>query len=440
MNAALWFLVAGALLIFAVVTRSLAQRMWFSSAMFYLGAGLAIGPAGFGVTGMDAVKDSWFLERLTEIAVILSLFTTGLKLSPALADRRWWIPLRLAFGAMALTVGLLALAGVVLFDLSWGAAILLGAMLAPTDPVLASDVQVTDAGDRDRLRFSLTGEAGLNDGAAFPFVMLGLGLLGLHEIGAWGWRWLAIDVVWATLGGLAIGGLLGMGVGRLVLYLRTHHQEALGSDEFLAVGLIALAYGLALTVQAYGFLAVFAAGVALRCIERVAADEAPASAMPVDITGMGTPSEALATDPQHAPAYLAESVLAFNEKAEHIGEFVVLLFVGMIMAPYLLAPSQWGIIALLFLVIRPLAVAVNLLGSRANRIQRILIAWFGIRGLGSVYYLAYVIQHGLPDLIAEPLAEVVLTAVAVSVIIHGISVVPLMRGYEEYTAKRRASR
>ena len=121
-----------------------------------------------------------------------------------------------------------------------GAAILLGGLLAPTDPVLAADVQVEHPGDRDRLRFSLTGEAALNDGSAFPFVMLGLGLLGLHELGAFGWRWLAFDVVWAVRGGLAIGWLLGMLVGRLVLYLRRTHKEAVGLDDFLGLGLIAL--------------------------------------------------------------------------------------------------------------------------------------------------------------------------------------------------------
>jgi NhaP-type Na+/H+ or K+/H+ antiporter len=103
------------------------------------------------------------------------------------------------------------------------------------------------------LRFSLTGEGGLNDGTAFPFVMLGLGLLGLHDLGTAGWRWLAVDVVWATAGGLLIGGALGALIGKLVVYLRTRHQESVGLDEFLALGLIALTYGVAVLGQAYGF-------------------------------------------------------------------------------------------------------------------------------------------------------------------------------------------
>jgi NhaP-type Na+/H+ or K+/H+ antiporter len=212
------------------------------------------------------------LEGVAEVGLLISLFSVGLKLGLPFSSRQWRLPLRLAFGSMALTVALIALAGYFLLALPLGAAVLLGGILAPTDPVLASDVQVDDPGDRDRLRFSLTGEGGLNDGAAFPFVMLGLGLLGLHDLGAAGWRWLAIDVLWAFvgglfIGGLFIGGLLGAMIGKLVVYLRTHHKEAVGLDEFLALGLVALAYGVAQLAYASGFLAVFAAGLALQRIK-----------------------------------------------------------------------------------------------------------------------------------------------------------------------------
>ena len=165
---------------------------------------------------------------------------------------------------MTITVGLVALVGVYVLGLPLGAAILLGAVLAPTDPVLASDVQLESAADTDRFRFSITGEAGLNDGTAFPFVMLGLGLLGLHELGEGGWRWLTVDVVWAITGGLAIGAAGGMAIGRLVVYLRREHKESVGADEFLALGLIAFVYGAAVLTHTYGFLAVLR-GRAWRC-------------------------------------------------------------------------------------------------------------------------------------------------------------------------------
>jgi NhaP-type Na+/H+ or K+/H+ antiporter len=140
------------------------------------------------------MKNAVLLERLTEVAVLVSLFTCGMKLEFRWRDGRWRIPVQLATVSMVLTVAAVTALGVYLLNLPLGAAVLLGAILAPTDPVLASDVQVSNPGDRDRLRFGLTGEGGLNDGTAFPFVMLGLGLLGLHELGEGGWRWWAIDV------------------------------------------------------------------------------------------------------------------------------------------------------------------------------------------------------------------------------------------------------
>jgi NhaP-type Na+/H+ or K+/H+ antiporter len=246
---------------------SLLKRLPVSTAMICLAIGLALGPFGAELIRLDPIRDAEFLERLTEVAVIVSLFTAGLKLRLPLRDRRWLVPLRLAVVSMVLTVGLIAIAGRLILELPWGAAVLLGAILAPTDPVLASDVQVESPWAPDRLRFGLTGEAGLNDGTAFPFVMLGLGMLGARELGSFGWRWLAVDVVWAVAAGLAIGGLLGTAVGRFVLYLRREHREGLGPDEFLALGLIALSYGVAIAVEAYGFLAVFAAGLALRRVE-----------------------------------------------------------------------------------------------------------------------------------------------------------------------------
>ncbi len=428
MSTELWFVAIGALLIFTVVARSVAERLSVSGAMLYLAMGMALGPAGAGVINPDLIEGAWMVERLTEIAVILSLFTAGLKLSLPLTDHRWRVPLRLAFGSMTLTVALIAIAGYLLLDLDPGAAILLGAILAPTDPVLASAVQVTHHEDRDRLRFGLTGEAGLNDGTAFPFVMLGLGLLGLHEIGELGWRWLVLDVLWATLAGFGIGALLGSLIGRLVIYLRIRHREAVGLDEFLALGLVALSYGAALLIQAYGFLAVFAAGLALRRIERKFAAAQPPP--PIWKAAMHAGSFEVATDPKSAPAYLTETVLEFNLRAERIGEFIVMLLVGAVLLPHLATAAGWVLIALILLLIRPLAVwAVLLDGRLGDAPPRGLIAWFGIRGLGSVYYLSHAIQQGLPFELAEPLAAVVLSTVAVSVIVHGVSVPPLMRRY-----------
>jgi len=283
--------------------------------------------------------------------------------------------------------------------------------------------------DEDRLRFGLTGEASLNDGTAFPFLMLGLGLLGLHDLGDGLWRWVAVDVLWATAAGLAIGGALGTGVGQLVLYLRRTHKEAVGLDDFLALGLIALAYGIALVCHAYGFLAVFAAGLALRRVERLASGlERKPVVETLEHSGQATnTTEELATDPENAPAYMAHAVLTFNEQLERIGEVVIVLVVGaMLSSSDLLSWNVLWLVPLLFLAIRPVSVAIGLVGSDASRREHGLIGWFGIRGIGSVYYLMFALNRGLPDAFTKPVIGFTLSIIACSIVVHGVTVTPLM--------------
>ena len=321
MHGAIWFVVVGLLFVVMALAGSVLKRLPLSTSMLYLAAGAALGPLGAGLLHVDVYGQSQLWERVTEVAVVVSLFAAGLKLRVPFSDGGWRLPLRLATVSMLITIGLVSLAGVYLMGLSPGAAILLGAILAPTDPVRASDVQVTDPADSDRLRFGLTGEAGLNDGTAFPFVMLGLGLLGLHELGDNGWRWIAIDLLWAVAAGLATGIVLGTLVGRVVLYLRKTHREAVGLDDFLGLGLIAFSYGAALFIHAYGFLAVFAAGLALRRIERKATGH---DRPPPEVVSAGA-GEDHATDPDSAPAYMAQAVLGFSEQLERMAEVAVVV-------------------------------------------------------------------------------------------------------------------
>lgn len=429
MNFELLFVVVGALLVVMALSAALLKRLPLTTSILYLVVGLLLGPFVLGMVRLDPVGRSTLLERFTEVAVIISLFTAGLKLRLPFSDPGWRLPLRLALLSMTITVGLVTLAGVYGLGLPVGAAVLLGAVLAPTDPVLASDVQTKDPWDMDRLRFSLTGEAGFNDGTAFPFVMLGLGLLGLHEIGEFGWRWLAVDVVWAVAGGIGLGGLLGTLTGRVVLYLRREHKEAIGTDDFLALGLIALSYGGALLIHTYGFLAVFAAGAALRRIERRHTEDAPAREVK-RMLAEGGEEEEVAAHREKAPAYMAQAVLGFNEQLERIGEVAVVVLVGsMISARYLTAEALW-FVPVLLLVIRPVSVWLGLLGSQTTVTQRNLIGWFGIRGIGSIYYLMHAINHGLPPELAHTLTALTLTVVASSVAAHGITVTPLMNFYK----------
>jgi len=427
---AIWTLIIGVLLISMALSGTLLKRLPLSTALLYLAVGYGLGPAGLALMAPDPLTYTVLLERMAEVAVLISLFTVGLKLGLPLSNKGWRLPVRLATVSMTLTVAFIAAIGVTSLGLSLGAAILLGAILAPTDPVLASDVQVEEANDRDRLRFSLTGEGALNDGAAFPFVMLGLGLLGLHDLGADGWRWFAVDVLWAITGGLGIGWALGTLIGRLVVYLRSRHQESVGFDEFLALGLIALTYGLAVLGHTYGFLAVFAAGLALQRVKEHPGTDSPLAAQETGLQSRHA-HQALATHSGFASAYMRQEVQGFNERLERIAEVAVVLVVGA-MLPFIdhLPANAVGFLLLLFLVVRPLSVWLGMLGAPVSGDQRLLISWFGIRGIGSIYYLMYAINHGLPRLLAEEIIALTLTTVAVSIVLHGISVTPLMNLYK----------
>ena len=427
MTFAIWALVIGVLLIVMVLSGTLLKRLPLSTAMLYLAAGFSLGPAGWAILTPHP-NQAALLERITETAVLISLFSVGLKLGLPLSNRHWLLPLRLAFVSMTLTVLLITVVGVFGLGLPLGAAILLGAILAPTDPVLASSVQVKSSADRDRLRFSLTGEGGLNDGTAFPFVMLGLGLLGLHDLGTAGWRWLAVDLVWATAGGLMIGGGLGALIGRLVVYLRTRHQESVGLDEFLALGLIALSYGVAVLAQAYGFLAVFAAGLALQRVkEQSGFIHVVTYGLPEGQTDNAPATHAIHAD--HASAYMMQAVRGFNGQMERIAELAVVLMVGAMLPFTQLSANALGSLMLLFFFIRPMSVWLGLLGAPISQDQRFMIAWFGIRGIGSIYYLMYALNHGLPHPLADQLVAITLAAVTFSILLHGISVRPIMHFY-----------
>lgn len=445
---ALSFALVGLLLVVMTLTSSFIARVPLSSAILYLGVGVCIGPWGLELLTLDPIKDAGLIERLTEVAVLISLFTVGLKLELPLRDARWRIPLQLATVSMLITVGAITAVGVWLLNLPLGAAVLLGGILAPTDPVLASDVQVSDPQDRDRLRFGLTGEGGLNDGTAFPIVMLGLGMLSLHDLGDGGWRWWTVDVLWAVVGGVGIGFALGAVVGRAILYLRIRRREALGPDEFMVLGLIGLAYGVAMLCHAYGFLAVFAAGLALR---RVAAQPlAQVAPGQVEDAEPAMKEQKAKDDAQAAerspetplidelPTYLMESVERFNAQLERLAEVAVVLVVGALLAVVDFGAEVLWFVPLLLFVIRPLAVYAGLVGVRMQRSQRRLIAWFGIRGIGSVYYLMYAITHDLQPVIAQRLLAITLAVILVSMLLHGVSVTPLMRGYEKRKEARRA--
>ena len=241
-----------------------------------------------------------------------------------------------------------------------------------------------------------------------------------------------MDVVWGSVCGIGVGAGLGFAIGRLVLHLRREHQEAVGLDDFLSLGLVALSYGAALLLKGYGFLAVFAAGVALRqLVQRQSAT--PVASQKVAERAAAAPdasaAEKAAVHPDHAPAYMAHAVLGFNEQLERIGEVLVVMALGALLWAVDWHRAVWWFVPLLLLVIRPLSVALGLAGSSASINQRMLIGWFGIRGIGSLYYLMYAINQGLDPGLADLLTSLTLSVVVASIVVHGISVTPLMAMY-----------
>src|SRR3972149_2738075 len=243
MTNALWFVLGGGLWAARGLTFALLKPVPFNPAIIYLAVGLLVGPTVLNAFHFNPLKQSALLEILTEVAVLISLFSAGVKMPVPVSFARWRTPILLASISMTVSVVLVAAFAYYLLDLPLGAGVLLGAILAPTDPVLATDVQIRHPGDRDQLRFTLTCEAGMNDGSAFPFVMLGMGLLGLHEIGEFGLHWALVDVLWATVAGIAIGVLFGSALARLGWKLRGAPPGHKLMDDFLGLGLLGVVYG-----------------------------------------------------------------------------------------------------------------------------------------------------------------------------------------------------
>jgi NhaP-type Na+/H+ or K+/H+ antiporter len=219
-----------------------------------------------------------------------------------------------------------------------------------------------------------------------------------------------------------------------------------GLEEFLTLGLIALAYGVALLAKGYGFLAVFAAAYALqltasgdRLRDELAAAaelaraprESPAGARPMEAS---IDAEDPAVHPEHAPGHMTSQVLSFTEQLERIGEVALVILVGALLWQVEVPAFVWWFVPLLFFVIRPIGVYAGLYDSATKRRERALVAWFGIRGIGSIYYLYYALNHGLLNPEADLLARTVLIVIACSVVAHGISVTPLMVAYERRRA------
>ncbi|MFW9087796.1 cation:proton antiporter [Pseudomonas sp. P2758] len=441
MSFIIWVAVLGAVLLTLALTSSYLRWMPVTTSAVCLLLGVGIGPSGLDLLKLSLDDASLWMEHLTEVAVLFSLFVCGLKLRLPLRDKRW----RIAFG-LAGPVMVLTIIGVCLLlhfglRLDWGPSVLIGAMLAPTDPVLAALVSVNDARDEDSVRFGLSGEAGLNDGIAFPFVILGLLLL--HSDGMAGeWTdWVLRSVLWAVPAGLLTGYWMGRGIGRLTLSLRIHNDDStLSPNDYLALALIALAYVVAEAIGGYGFLSVFAAGLGLRQeeVKSTGVGQLPAEHLVQPVVGHQNvePQHAVhgnteqLEDSQVAAGIMMSDMLAFGSLVERAMEVFLVTLLGVV----LLAHWDWRALlvgGVLFCVIRPLCVAVMPWGTLLAGRQRLLIGWFGIRGIGSLFYLFYALNHGLSDSLATLCTDLTLSVVALSILLHGISTQPILARYEQ---------
>ena len=341
------------------------------------------------------------VERLTELVIIISLMGAALKIDRKIGWQSWMMTWRLLAIAMPVTIFVLAWLGHVMLGLGAATALVLGAALAPTDPVLASDVQVGPprSGQEDDTRFALTSEAGLNDGLAFPFIMCAIAMAEAARTGdPWLFRWLGVEVVWRLAVGIGIGFILGVALGWLVFRMPNRAQLSRTGDGFVALGITVAVYGIAEALHGYGFVSVFVAGLALRAAER--------------------------NHKYH------QTLHDFSEQLERLLMMSLLvLFGGAITSGGLLNDVTWssfGFALLAIFAVRPLAGWFCFAGTACPTTERAVISFFGIRGLGSIYYLSYALQKETfekVDVVWSTAALIVL----ISIVLHGVTVTPVMR-------------
>jgi len=365
---------------------------------------IAIGVAVFSLPGIPfkpmPLALPWLTERFTEFVVIIALMGAGLKLDRVFRWRKWGVTWRLLAITMPLSIGAIMLIGYWGLGMTAVAALLLGASLAPTDPVLAADVQVgpPKSGEEDEVRFGLTSEAGLNDGFAFPFVHLAIALaLVAGTDTPWAKEWVLHNVIWEIVAGLGLGWLVGRVFGWLTFHVPAETKLAQTGDGLIAIAATFLSYGLTEICGAYGFLSVFVTALTLRR--------------------------------SHRDHEFNHDMHALTEQVERIAMMVLLILFGGALINGLLEPLGWrdwlAAIAII-LIVRPVAGLIGMIGHKADLSEKLTLAFFGIRGVGSFYYLAYALNHaGFPQ--PERLWAIVGLVALLSIMLHGLTVTPVMR-------------
>ena len=399
-------LIIGLLLLGVTLGSGWIKRLPLSYALIYLAVGILLG--SYGLNLVEIRPETQFLERLTEFVVIVSVFGCGLKINRPLKPWAWQSTIRLIGFLMPISILALAAIAHYILGMGWGAAVLLGAILAPTDPVLASEVQLDHVEDKDELRFALTSEGGLNDSLAFPFVYFGIYAFKDDNWNNWLTSWVGIDLVWAIASGIAMGII----VAKTVIWIDRTLQKRRPADnlmeDFVALSIILLTYSLTEVVNGYGFLAVFVAGLVVQRSYFNQQDKRMAQ-------------------------------LEFTEQIEKLLEVTAIVILGtvLLVEPMLKYAGDSLLVAgLLLLIIRPLGLWLSMLGGDVPKTTRSLMGWFGIKGLGSIYYLTYALGKGVSGEVGEQITWITYTVVVLSVIFHGITASPLMAWYEDVKVER----
>ncbi|MEO3940379.1 cation:proton antiporter [Paenarthrobacter nicotinovorans] len=399
------FLAAGVAVLAAAVLPKLLRQTPLSMPMVFLGSGMLAFTLLPDLPDPDPILHADFTTHLTEVCVIISLMGAGLALDRPFRWRGWSTTWRLLGIVMPLCILVMTLLGLWVLGLGLAAAILVAAAIAPTDPVLASEVQVgrpadtEEDPDEDEVRFALTSEAGLNDGLAFPFVYLAIliSVVGASP-GAWFGEWVGLDVFWR----MGVGILLGFGTGKLLslIFFAAKGKSFRLSEHaegFVALAATFLAYGAAEMLEGYGFVAVFVCALTIRSAER-----------------------------HHS---YHQVLHGYVEQLERLMTVVILVLLGGAIARGLLEGIGWAelVVALAFLLlVRPLAGWLGLMGGKTGPRERLAISYFGIRGIGSIYYVGYALTHGNFDAEAHQLWAFIGLVIAMSIVVHGATTAPLM--------------
>ena len=368
--------------------------------------GMAIGYWWTGLTFLDPIDNGLTIEKVTEIVVLVSLVGAGIKIDTALTWQLWRPTVRLLLITMPICIFTMAALGYYTFGLSIGAAILLGAVLAPTDPVLAASIQVgpPNTGGEDATRFTLTSEAGLNDGLAFPFVYLAIKLAeafseGKRFTGEMLGSWFIQDVLWQIGAGVIVGIIVGKVLAKIVFSKRTKGTAL--SQGYVVIALTLLAYGLAEYIHSYGFIAVFIAAFAFRRSES-----------------------------EHE---YHEKLHDFAEQSEGLLMSIVLVGFGILIGQGLQSGIEltWQVYAVSFaflILIRPLGGIIALSGIDMHHTEKYAISALGIRGIGTLYYLSYALNQGyFADDDALKLWIVCSIVILASIFVHGLSAPNLLK-------------